>query len=102
MANELYKEVKQFGGLKNDEEAKQISHEFFSDMRNFNYPDTGILGIQKILMPEIVATFLNPDLELDTGDTITFTGDSITATTHSGIYVWNHIIDTKWDLFEWS
>lgn len=92
---------KLFLGLKNDEDEKQISSDFFTNMLNFGYADTGTLGINKILFPAQVAIFLSPDLELDTTDKITLTGDNILSTTHSGTYLWDNS-ETKWGEFQWS
>lgn len=54
MANIGYKGVKIFKGLKNDEDEKQISYEYFHDLKNYNYLDTGLIGLSKILAPEFV------------------------------------------------
>ena len=40
-----------FKGLKNDEDSKQIPYDFFYKIKNFSYSDTGLLGMQKTLMP---------------------------------------------------
>lgn len=48
--------IKSFKGLRNDEDQKQITVDYFYKMRNFNYSDTGILGIEQILNPKRTAT----------------------------------------------
>jgi hypothetical protein len=100
MSSTLYKEVKLFKGLKNDEDPKQISHEYFSDVRNFNFSDIGILGINKILAPKIIKIFLSPNLTLNTGDTMT-TDDNYNVSLHTGDYLWDDP-DSKWDLMTWG
>ncbi len=52
MPQEEILNIKQFKCLKNDEDSKQIPFDYFYRMSNFNYPDDGILGINKILMPK--------------------------------------------------
>lgn len=99
--NSNYEDPKLFGGLKNDEDPKQISDEYFIDMKNFDYPDTGILGINKILMPELVSIFLSPDLELNITDNITVSGDNITSSFSSPPYLWDDP-SFKYDLSEWG
>jgi hypothetical protein len=46
---EIYKEIKLFKGLKNDEDSKNVPIEYFYDIKNYNYPDTGVLGFNKIV-----------------------------------------------------
>jgi hypothetical protein len=46
--------VKQFGGLRNDEDSKQIEPQYFFRLKNFNFPVTGTLGIETILYPDRV------------------------------------------------
>lgn len=101
MTTELYKEVRQFKGLKNDEDPKQISHEYFSSVKNFNYPDTGVLGINKILSPEVVKIYLSPDLTTSVTDTILITGDTIATSLKSTAYLWNDSA-SKWNLMIWG
>lgn len=48
------KAIASFKGVKNDEDAKQIPFDCFTQIVNFNYPDDGILGLTKILMPSRV------------------------------------------------
>jgi len=55
MGQEVILNFKEFKGLKNDEDTKQVPFDYFYQMNNFNYPDNGILGIQKILMPSQVS-----------------------------------------------
>jgi len=46
--------IKQFGGLRNDEDSKQIGPEYFYRLKNFNFPNDGVLGIKTILYPDRV------------------------------------------------
>ena len=43
--------ISQFKGMKNDTDPKQTSFEYFSNIMNFNYQDTSVLGLEKILCP---------------------------------------------------
>jgi hypothetical protein len=52
MSNPVGSSVKQFKGLKNDEDSKQIPLEYFNRIKNFNFPKAGLLGMEKILMPK--------------------------------------------------
>uniref|UniRef100_A0A6M3LW53 Uncharacterized protein n=2 Tax=viral metagenome TaxID=1070528 RepID=A0A6M3LW53_9ZZZZ len=47
--------IQKFKGLKNDEDIKQVPLDYFYSMKNFNYLDTGLLGIEKITFPEQTA-----------------------------------------------
>ena len=58
MTKENFKNINLFKGLKNDEDQKQIPFDYFYKIKNFNYPNNGILGIEKILMPWRKPTFL--------------------------------------------
>jgi hypothetical protein len=46
--------INQFKGCRNDENAKQISPEYFYKLKNYDFPKTGVLGLDKILMPEVI------------------------------------------------
>jgi hypothetical protein len=48
--------IKQFKGLRNDEDQKQVPIDYFYKQLNFNYSDTGILGIEQVLNPKRMAT----------------------------------------------
>ena len=48
--------VKEFGGLKTDTDPKQTPPEYFTKCENFQFPKTGIPGIEKILMPDSLKT----------------------------------------------
>ena len=43
--------IQQFGGIKDDEDPKQLPSNFFSKTVNFRFPKTGLLGYDMILMP---------------------------------------------------
>ena len=90
----IYKEVKLFKGLKNDEDQKQMAEDYFYNIKNFNYPESGILGINKILMPEVIKVFLSPNLEENISDTILITGDTISDNLDAN--------DSKWGTNEWG
>ena len=49
--------IKIFKGLKNDEDSKQIPMDYFFKIKNFTYSDTGLLGMNKMLMPKLITTF---------------------------------------------
>ena len=51
MAQEEILNFNSFRGLRNDVDQKQVPFDFFYDLKNFNYPETGLLGFEKILMP---------------------------------------------------
>jgi hypothetical protein len=50
----MKKQFNLFKGVRNDEDIKQIPFDFLWKATNFNYPNDGVLGIEKILMPERV------------------------------------------------
>ena len=52
MGQKFEYEIKFFKGLKNDEDIKQVDSDYFYSIKNFNYPNKGILGLEKILLPE--------------------------------------------------
>ena len=43
--------IKLFKGIKNDVDPKQIEHDYFSNANNFDYPQSGMIGIENILYP---------------------------------------------------
>lgn len=59
MAQEFKLATKQFKGLRNDEDQKNIAFDYFYRVRNFNYPETGVLGFEKILMPKRIVQLPN-------------------------------------------
>lgn len=95
----IYKEVKFFKGLKNDEDPKQMTEDYFYKIQNFNYPDTGILGINKILMPKVVKIFLGLSLEEKVSDTILITGDIVSYTLDNSQSKWG---TSKWGYSVWE
>ena len=44
--------IKQFKGMRNDEDSKQIPIEYLYKIINYDFPKTGVKGLDKILMPE--------------------------------------------------
>jgi len=52
MTQALLHEVKYFKGMKNDENSKEVPFDYFYKMKNWNYDDTGIAGIETILAPD--------------------------------------------------
>lgn len=48
----LFQEVKIFKGIKNDEDIKELPIEFLFQAKNYNFPNVGVQGLEKILMPE--------------------------------------------------
>lgn len=98
--------IRQFGGLKNDEDAKQIPNEFFSNMVNFTYPKAGVLGIEKMLAPSRIQLlesapvdgifeyrYLNSDNEISVENIVVCNGsiysidlDSTKTTLKSGLH----------------
>lgn len=46
--------ISSFKGVANAEDEKQTPVEYFRNAVNYNYPDDGILGMQKILMPNAI------------------------------------------------
>lgn len=45
-----------FKGIKTDTDAKQTPPDYFVTATNFNFPDTGLPGIEKILFPALINT----------------------------------------------
>ena len=56
MAQEISQKINLFKGLRNDEDSKQIGNDYFADMKNFNYPNAGVLGIESSLYPQRLCT----------------------------------------------
>ena len=52
MATSITNSIKTFKGLKNDEDIKHVPLDYFYRMKNFNYSDKGLSGIEKIRFPE--------------------------------------------------
>lgn len=50
----LFQEVKIFKGLKNDDDIKEIPIDYLYQCTNYNFPNVGLSGLEKILMPERV------------------------------------------------
>jgi len=50
----ILQEVRNFKGIKNDENSKQVPFDYFFHMKNWNFDQTGISGIETILAPEQV------------------------------------------------
>ena len=48
--------VEDFGGLKNDEDPKQVDFKYFVNMSNFNFPNTALKGVAQILCPSLANT----------------------------------------------
>jgi len=46
-----YTLIKEFKGIKNNEDRKNVPPEYFFNIINCNFPDAGIFGFDKILMP---------------------------------------------------
>lgn len=55
--------IKKFGGIKNDENIKQIPANFFWKIKNWDYPKTGVLGLDTILAPERKLQFDDADID---------------------------------------
>jgi len=55
--------VNQFLGIKNDGSEKQISADYFSDIVNFSFLDDSVLGLQKVLCPELIQTIGNSAID---------------------------------------
>jgi hypothetical protein len=52
-----------FKGIRNDENQKQIPIDYFFKIKNWNYPATGVLGLDMILMPERKLQFDNANID---------------------------------------
>jgi hypothetical protein len=52
-----------FRGIRNDENSKEISPEYFFNIKNFNFHETGITGLEKTLNPERVLQFDNANID---------------------------------------
>jgi len=48
---DLLQEVKIFKGIKNDEDIKEIPIDYLYEATNYNFPNVGIQGLEKITMP---------------------------------------------------
>lgn len=49
-------EINQFKGMRNDEDPKNIGMEYFFIAQNYNFPVTGLIGMEKILMPKQISS----------------------------------------------
>lgn len=47
----IYKEINDFLGIKNDEDKKEIDPKYFWNAKNFNFQTVGLSGMEKITMP---------------------------------------------------
>ena len=55
--------ISQFKGIKNDSNPKQIGAEYFFDIVNFNFEDTSVLGLEKVLCPKQIKQIVEDKID---------------------------------------